>query len=271
MESDLVVNGVRLHYRIDGQPEGAPTVVLSNSLATDLGMWDDLIPALADRYRILRYDKRGHGQSDAKDAAIEIRSLADDAVALADALGFSGGHFVGLSIGGMTGQAIGLYHRDAFRTLVLCATSSQIPADLHPVWEGRIRTVREQGMEPMVEPTVERWFTPEGRESQAATVDRVKEMIRRTSPTGYISCCEAIVGMSYTDLLHRIETPTLVVPGEKDPALPVAMSQAIAERIPGARMEVVENAAHLCNIENPRRFNAILRSWLDEQEAARAA
>ncbi len=262
MEGDITVNGVRLHYRIDGPEDGVP-LVLSNSLATDLSMWDGQIPALTDKYRVLRYDKRGHGQSEPKDESIEIKTLADDAVALADALGFTGGHFCGLSIGGMTGQAVGLYHPDAFKSLALCATASAIPEQLHPIWEDRIATVGRDGMEPMVAPTLERWFTEGYRARAQDKIGAVGDMIRGTSPTGYIRCSEAIMRLNYTDRLGSITTPTIVIPGEVDPALTLAMSETIHEAIPGSELQPVKGAAHLCNIEDPEQFNGILRGWLD--------
>lgn len=262
MDGDITVNGVRLHYRIDG-PEGGVPLVFSNSLATNLTMWDAQVPAFTDKFRVLRYDKRGHGQSEPKDDSIEIKTLADDVVALADALGFTGGHFCGLSIGGMTGQAVGLYHPEAFKSLALCATSSAIPSDLHPIWEDRIASVRKDGMGSMVDSTLARWFTDEFTKGAGQDMTTVGEMIRTTSSVGYIRCCEAIMRLNYTDRLSGIKTPTILIPGEVDPALPMAMSEIIQDRIPGAEMQPVTGAAHLCNIQDPAQFNGILREWLD--------
>ena len=262
MEGDITANGVRLHYRIDGPEDGVP-LVLSNSLATNLHMWDGQMAALTDRYRVLRYDKRGHGKSEAIDTEIEIRTLADDAVALATALGFTGGHFCGLSIGGMTGQAIGLYHPTAFRSLALCATASAIPLEAHPIWDERIAAVRRDGMESMVAPTLQRWFTEGYRARAGAGLHAVGEMIRGTSTVGYIRCSEAIMRLGYTDRLGTINTPTIVIPGELDPSLTLAMSEVIHDRIPGSELAPVKGAAHLCNIEDPAQFNGILRGWLD--------
>ena len=262
MEGDITANGVRLHYRIDGPEDGVP-LVLSNSLATTLHMWDGQMAALTDHYRVLRYDKRGHGNSEAKDETIEIRTLADDAVALAEALGFTGGHFCGLSIGGMTGQAIGLYHPTAFRSLALCATASAIPKEMHPIWDGRIAAVRRDGMDPMVAPTLDRWFTESYRARAETDLASVGDMIRGTSTIGYIRCSEAIMRLDYTDQLGSITTPTIVVPGEFDPSLTLAMSEVIHDRIPGSELAPVKGAAHLCNIQDPPQFNAILRAWLD--------
>ncbi len=266
MEGDATVNGVRLHYRIDGPDDGVP-LVFCNSLATDLHMWDEQIPALSDKYRILRYDRRGHGQSEAKDEPIEIKSLADDVVALAGELGFQGGHFCGLSIGGMTGQAIGIYHPNAFKSLAVCATSSAIPKEMHQTWIDRIATVKEHGMGVMGDVTVQRWFTADWIAANPARVAEVRAMIVNTSVVGYSRCCEAISQLDYTSQLGGIKTPTIIIPGEVDPALPPAMSDTIHKNLPGSRLETVMGAAHLCNVQDPDQFNGILRRWLDEQSA----
>ena len=266
MEGDVTVNGVRLHYRIDGPDDGIP-LVFCNSLATDLHMWDEQIPALSDKYRILRYDRRGHGQSEAKDEPIEIKTLADDVVALAGELGFKGGHFCGLSIGGMTGQAIGIYHPNAFKSLAICATSSAIPAEMHQTWVDRVATVKANGMEVMGDVTVQRWFTQDWITANPKRVAEVRAMIVNTSVVGYSRCCEAISRLNYTSQLGGITTPTIIIPGEVDPALPPAMSDVIHANLPGSRLETVMGAAHLCNVQDPDQFNGILRRWLDEQSA----
>lgn len=255
-------DGVRLAYRIDG-PKTGPGIMFSNSLATDHAMWDGQVSAFTDRYRVLRYDKRGHGKSDAFDTPVTMRTLADDAVALAEATGFTGGHFVGLSIGGMIGQAIGLYHPGVFRSLSLCMTTSQIPDAAHPTWADRLRTAREDGMAALVAPTLERWFTEGFRNNNPDAVEKIAGMIRATSITGYIRCSEAILGMKFTDHLGDITDPVLVLPGEKDPGLPPAMSEIIRGRIPNARYDMVMGAAHLANIQEPNQFNRILRGFID--------
>lgn len=261
-EGRVEINGTQLNYRIDG-PADAPGVVLGNSLATNFTMWEDQMAALTERYKVLRFDKRGHGGSDVGDAEITIESLADDAVALAREFGFLGGHYVGLSIGGMIGQAIGLNHDDAFASLTLCATTSQIPAEALPMWDDRIAKAEAEGMGVMVAPTLERWFTEGYRAAEPDRVARVGEMVASTSVEGYARCSRAIMKLNFTERLADVATPTLVVPGELDPALPVPMSEVIAANIPGARMEIVPGAAHLCNIEKADAFNAIIRAFLD--------
>ncbi len=261
-------DGVRLAYQIDG-PESGPCIMFSNSLATDFSMWDNQVSAFTDRYRVLRYDKRGHGRSDTFDTQITMQTLADDAVALAEATGFTGGHFVGLSIGGMTGQAIGLCHPGAFKSLSLCMTSSQIPEAAHAVWAERLRTAREDGMAALVTATLERWFTENFRNSNPQAVENVAGMIRATSVSGYVRCSEAILGMKFTDRLGEISDPVMVLAGEKDPGLPPAMSETIRDGISGARYDMVMGAAHLANIQEPDQFNRLVRVFIDGVEGAK--
>ncbi|MDJ0685024.1 MAG: 3-oxoadipate enol-lactonase [Alphaproteobacteria bacterium] len=266
MTGVFTANGVALNYRLDG-PEDSPKLVFSNSLGTNLHMWDPQVAALQDAFHILRYDKRGHGKSQRISDPFPMETLAEDVVALCKGLGFEGAHFCGLSIGGMTGQALGLFHPGFFQSLALCATSSQIPEDQHPFWRDRIATVKAHGMAPVVEPVIQRWFSEDFITAQPERVDEIADMLRTTSPEGYYRCSEAVMGMRYTDRLSAIETPTLLIPGELDPALPVEMSEIIAERIPGARMQIIPKAAHLCNLEQPEAFSAILRDWLASQTA----
>ncbi len=259
------VNGINIHYRIFG-PEDGVKVMFSNSLATNLAMWDAQIEAMANEYHILCYDKRGHGQSGGFDQDITIKDLADDAVALAQATGFQDAHFCGLSIGGMTGQAIGIFHPGMFRSLALCATTSAIPNKVLPTWEQRISEALTNGMDGLVAPTLGRWLTQDTQQNQPELVAHVSRMISTTSPKGYAGCSRAIMKLNYTDQLKSITTPSIIIPGELDPALPVSMSEIIAAHLPGSVMKTVPGAAHLCNIENPEDFNKILIDWIKSQE-----
>lgn len=265
MSDFLHVNGVNIHYRITG-PEDGIKVMFSNSLATNFSMWDRQIEVMGDAYRILCYDKRGHGQSDDFDHDITIKDLADDAVALAKATGFEQAHFCGLSIGGMTGQAIGIFHPNMFKSLALCATTSAIPQEVLPTWEARISQALTQGMDGLVEPTLSRWLTQETRQLHPELVADVSKMISTTKPKGYAGCSRAVMKLNYTEQLQNITTPVMIIPGEHDPALPVSMSEIIAAHLPGSLMKIVPGAAHLCNIENPKDFNAILIDWITSQE-----
>lgn len=254
-------NGIEMHYTLDG-PEGAPVVALSHSLATTLAMWDPQMPALTARYRVLRYDTRGHGGTEAPAGAYSLDLLADDAAALLRALGIARTHWVGLSMGGMIGQTLALKRSGLVASLALCDTSSRVPPEARPTWADRIRTAETQGMEPLVEPTIGRWFTPGFVASRPDTVEPVRAMIRGTSPRGYVGCCHAISALDLTDRLGAIAVPTVVVVGEEDQGTPVAASRAIQERIPGAELVVLKSASHLSNVEQPEAFTSVLTSFL---------
>lgn len=257
----ITANGIGVNYTLDG-PAGAPVVTLSHSLATDLSMWDPQLKALTTRYRVLRYDTRGHGGTDAPAGAYTLEQLADDARALLRALVIPRTHWVGLSMGGMIGQTLALAAPDLFQSLVLCDTSSRIPAEARPLWQERIKTAETQGMEPLVEPTLGRWFTAPFREQRKDVVDLVRAMIRATPPRGYAGCCHAISALDLTDRLSAITLPTLVVVGEDDQGTPVAASRAIQARIAGAQLEILKSAAHLSNLEQPEAFTRVVTSFL---------
>ena len=259
----ISANGISMNYTFDG-PTDAPVVTMSHSLATDCGMWDPTVPALTSRFRVLRYETRGHGQTEAPRGAYTLEQLADDARALLRALGIQRTHWVGLSMGGMIGQVLALKAPDVLLSLSLCDTSSRIPADAKPQWEDRIRTAEAKGMEPLVEPTLARWFTAPFRERRKDVVDRVATMIRTTPVAGYVGCCHAISALNLTDRLSAIKLPTIVIVGEDDPGTPVAASRLIAENIKGARLEIISSAAHLSNIEQPEAFNRALSSFLEK-------
>jgi len=212
----ISVNDISMNYTFDG-PADAPVVTMSHSLATDRGMWDPTVPALTSRFRVLRYETRGHGQTEAPRGAYTLEQLADDARALLRALGIQRTHWVGLSMGGMIGQVLALRASDVLLSLSLCDTSSRIPADAKPQWEDRIRTAEAKGMEPLVEPTLARWFTAPFRERRKDVVDRVATMIRTTPVAGYVGCCHAISALNLTDRLSAIKLPTIVIVGEDDP------------------------------------------------------
>jgi 3-oxoadipate enol-lactonase len=257
----ITANGISMNYTLEG-PEAAPVVTMSHSLATDLGMWDPTVVALKGVYRVLRYDTRGHGGTDAPTGAYSLEQLADDAAALLKALGIAKTHWVGLSMGGMIGQTLALRSPGLFRSLSLCDTSSRIPPDAKPLWAERIRTAESVGMEPLVEPTLQRWFTAPFREREKTLMDRVAAMIRATPPQGYAGCCHAIAALDLTNRLAAIAIPTCVIVGEDDPGTPVAASRTIHERIAGSRLEIIKSAAHIANMEQPEAFNRALTSFL---------
>ncbi len=257
----ITANGININYSLDG-PASAPVVMLSHSLATNLSMWDPQMPALTPRYRVLRYDTRGHGGTDAPDGAYSLDQLAEDARALLRALGIGRTHFIGLSMGGFIGQILALKYPQMLQSLVLCDTTSRVPADAKPMWDERIRVAKTQGMGPHVEPTVGRWFTAPFLELHPNVVNPLRQMIRATKPAGYIGCCHAIAALDLTDRLDAITVPTLVIVGEDDPGTPVAASRTIHERIKGSELVILKSASHLSNMEQPEAFNWAVTAFL---------
>lgn len=260
----IQANGIQLYYQLAGSAD-APVVMLSNSLGTRLEMWDPQMQALTERYRVLRYDSRGHGRSDAPDGPYTIDMLADDALGLLDALDIERAHFCGLSKGGMVGQVLGAKHGDRLISLALCSTACHLPP--RELWDERIRVASEQGMAALADGVVERWFTEPFRREPSITVDRVRRMIIDTPPHGYAACCAAIRDMDLREVITGIRVPTLVIVGDKDPATPPEKAKEIQNRIPGARLEVVPDAAHLLNIEQDVVFDAALTSLLDRHRS----
>jgi 3-oxoadipate enol-lactonase len=255
------VNDIDVHYTLDG-PADAPTVTMSHSLATDLSMWDPQAVALAKRYRVLRYDTRGHGGTDAPAGAYSLGQLADDARGLLEALGIARTHWVGLSMGGMIGQTLALSTSGILQSLSLCDTSSRVPAEAKPLWDERISIAETKGMDPHVEPTIARWFTPKFVESRPDVINPVRDMIRRTNPRGYAGCCHAIRALDLTDRLGAITLPALIIVGAQDVGTPVAASQAIHERVKGSELVILDSAAHLSNLEQPGAFTDALETFL---------
>jgi 3-oxoadipate enol-lactonase len=255
------VNGISVNYTLEG-PAQAPVVTMSHSLATDNSMWDPTVPALTGRFRVLRYETRGHGQTDAPKGAYTLDQLADDAEELLKALGIARTHWVGLSMGGMIGQTLALRSPQLFASLALCDTSSRMPAEGRSLWDDRIRTAETQGMEPLVEPTLARWLTEPFRKSRKDVVDKVATMIRSTPAAGYVGCCHAIKVLDLTDRINAIKLPTVVIVGEDDPGTPVAASKVMHERIAGSKLEILKSAAHLSNMEQPDAFNRALTGFL---------
>jgi 3-oxoadipate enol-lactonase len=257
----IAANGINVNYTLDG-PATAPVVTLSHSLAADLTMWDPQMPALTQKYRVLRYDTRGHGGTDAPAGPYTLEQLAEDARALLQALGIARTHWIGLSMGGMIGQTLALSSPGLFQSLSLCDTSSRIPAEAKPLWQERIKTAETQGMEPLVEPTIGRWFTAPFRDAGKAVVDGIRARIRATNPRGYAGCCGAISQLDLTDKIAAIKVPTLIVVGEEDQGTPVAASRAIQAQITGSQLEIIKSASHLSNLEQPEEFTRIVTTFL---------
>ncbi len=251
-------DGVSLHYRLDG-PETGPVLVLSNSLGTDLGMWDPQMPALQQRYRVLRYDTRGHGQSGLPPAPYQVDRLGKDVLALMDGLNVSQAMFCGLSMGGMTGMWLGVHAPQRFTKLVLCNTAAKIGTP--EIWNSRIATVEQGGTAAILSGVIQRWFTEGFVKAQPAAVERISAMLRATPPGGYTAACGAVRDMDQRDSLAAIRLPTLVIAGSHDLSTPAQDGRFIADAIPGARY-VEFPAAHLSNVEVAADFTKALTDFL---------
>lgn len=259
----IEVNGMYINYELSGK-EGAKVVVLSHSLSSSMIMWEPQLEVLEPHFQVLRYDMRGHGQSDAPEGAYTLEQLAADVTGLLEALGLKTVHFVGLSIGGMIGQCLGLNHAHRLDRLVLCDTTAVIPTEARQLFVEREQAAREKGMAALVQGTLERWFTPGYLQENPPVVDRIRNQVLATPVAGYVGCSQAIMGLNYLDRLSEIHLPTLIMVGEDDPGTPVSASEAIHDRIPGSRLEVLPHAAHLSNIEQAQAFNAHLMGFLRE-------
>lgn len=242
-------------------PRDAPVVAFSNSLGTTLAMWDAVVPRLADRYRILRYDTRGHGKSATRDAPAEIDDLAGDLLRLLDDLGIARIHGVGLSLGGMTMQALASSKPDRVASLTLMATAAHMPSEAS--WNERAATVRESGTQAIVEATLGRWFTPGFAERRPDVVDPIRAAFTACDAAGYAVCCGAIGRMDLRPLLSAITAPTLVVAGREDPATPPAMAEEICRGIAQAELVTLPRAAHLLAVERPDAAGAYLAQFLE--------
>jgi 3-oxoadipate enol-lactonase len=255
-------NGARLNYRFDG-PADAPVLVLSNSLGTNLSMWDPQIPALAAQFRVLRYDTRGHGQSSVTAGPYSISQLGRDVVGLLDGLGIERAHFCGLSMGGVTGMWLGVYAADRINRLVLCNTAAKIGSA--EMWNTRIDTVRTNGLNAVAETQAQRWFTPAFIARAPNVIAATRQMIASTSPEGYAANCGAIRDMDQRETISRIRARTLVIAGLHDPVISAADIRYLVDTIPGAKLVELE-ASHLSNVEAPVEFTKALLNFLTEPE-----
>lgn len=248
--------------RVEHTPRpGAPALLLMNSLGTTLEMWDDQLAALSERYELIRFDARGHGKSTPgihKEASIDL--LANDALAVLDTCGIARAHLCGISLGGMIAMHIARQWPDRVLKAALCNTTPYMPP--RETWESRIQTALTQGLAPLVEATLQRWFTAEFHQAHPEKVDRVRSMFLETAPAGYAACCAAIRDMDQRESIRDITAKTLVIGGTKDAGTTPAHAELIANSIPEAKLVMLE-AAHLSNIERPTEFTVALIEFLE--------
>ncbi len=261
------VGDIDIACRWDG-PEDGPVVVMAHAMGTSHRLWDRQVPALADRYRVLRYDFRGAGDTDAPPAPYTLARFDADAVGLLDAFGLDRVHWIGISTGGMIGQGLGILHPERVLSLSLCCTLSCTEPE-HRAWIGeRQALVRAEGMRAVWDATDRYWFTDAFAEAAGAGYRAVRDVFVATDVEGYVGGTSAVAGLDYRDSLHRIAAPTHVVGSRDDPAAPIACTHAIHERIAGSRLTVIANQRHFPNVEAPAEFNAILRRGLDRMAGA---
>jgi len=256
---------VDVHHSLEG-PEGAPVIVFSNSLGTTGAMWDAQAAALSNRFRVLRYDTRGHGETPAPPGPYSMGDLADDVLALLDRLELERVSFCGLSIGGMTGMWLGVHAPERIDRLVICCTGMQLPPP--EMWTDRAALVRDQGMGEVIDATMERWFTPAFPERSPDVVERIREIFLATDREGYAGCCEALAEFDMRGQLAGIKAPTLVIAGEDDQVGTPERAAAIGEEIEDSRVVVLPQARHLAAVEQAEAVTRELEQHL-RVEAAR--
>jgi 3-oxoadipate enol-lactonase len=250
-------------------PMDDPPVILSCSLGTDRSMWDPQTPALAGRNLVVRYDLRGHGQSPAPAGPYVISDLGEDLLALMDLLEIEQASLCGVSIGAMTSIWVAAHAPERVQRLVLCCTSAKFGPDAAEVYRARAETVREHTVDAVADGALERWFTPGFREAQPELMAQIRRGLTSTSSEGYAGCCEALAALDLRPVLGSISAPTLVIAGAEDPATPPDHGRAIADGIRGARFELIEDAAHLANIEKAEVVTPLIAGFIDAEQEGR--
>jgi 3-oxoadipate enol-lactonase len=256
----IKANGLNFNYTVDGT-EGAPWLVFSNSLATTVAMWDEQAAALKGKYRVLRYDQRGHGATDAPAGRYAFDTLIADAVALMDALGIRRANFGGLSMGGATALGLAQQHPDRVDSIIVCDSACMSTPQSSQQWEERIVVAQKEGMEALVEPTMARWFPPETLKANPPHLAKVRAMIRATPVNGFIGCAAALADHNYNAKVATVKCPTLFMVGEKDGTAPAAMKD-MQSRLPGSRYVELAGAGHISNMDRSAEFTKAIAEFL---------
>ena len=253
-----VDDGCVIHAEVEG-PERAPVLMLSNSLGTNLHMWDEQVGPLTRHFRLVRYDRRGHGQSSVPKGPYTMERLGRDVIGVLDALGIQKVNWCGLSMGGMVGMWLGANAANRVDKLILSNTAAYFPDKT--VWEGRIKLVRDKGLAAIVDANMERWFTKAFRDRSPGAMAKMRDMFLATKVDGYVGCDEAIRDMDHRPLLAKIAAPTLVIAGKYDPATTLEAGEFIKEHVPGAQIAVLD-AAHISNLEQPEVYAQTVLGFL---------
>ena len=257
----IKANGITFNYEIGG-PDGAPWLVLSNSLATNLSMWEPQAADLCRSFRLLRYDQRGHGGTEAPAGRYTYATLLADALALFDALGIARAHFCGLSMGGATALGLAELHPDRVDRVVVCDSPAMSTPASAQQWEERILAAQKGGMEALVESTMARWFPSEIHAAKPAYLDEVRAMIRATPVNGFIGCSAALADHDYNTAVATVTRPVLFIAGSKDGVTPAAMKD-MNGRLKGSRYVELEGAGHISNLDRPAEFTRAVREFLE--------
>ena len=251
-------DGCPIHVEVEGRDD-APALMLSNSLGTNLSMWDPQAKAFAKEFRLIRYDRRGHGQSGAPKGPYNMERLGRDVLAVLDALKVEKTHWCGLSMGGMVGQWLGANAPGRMGRMILSNTACYY-ADKE-IWNGRIKLLREKGLPAIVGGTMERWFTPAFRERSPQTIEQMSQMLLSTPLEGYIGCGEAVRDMDHREILAKIKAPVLIIAGKHDPATTVENAEYIRDRVAGSKLAILD-AAHISNVEQPEIYTKTALDFL---------
>jgi 3-oxoadipate enol-lactonase len=258
---DVLRDGCRLSYCLEGDPR-APALLLSNSLGTTHELWASQVARLSSAFRVIRYDTRGHGRSDAPKGAYTLEMLGLDALAILDAAGTPRAHVCGLSLGGLTAMWLGVHAPDRIESLILASTAARIGNAL--LWQERIELVKSSGLRPLANATMDRWFTGGFRAAHPDTVRRYRQMLESCPAEGYVSCCAVLRDADLRGEIGGIGVPALVIAGTHDPVTPPADAEAISTRIRDARVTELD-AAHLANVEQPEAFNDRVLGFINEK------
>lgn len=249
---------MKTNYKLQGTPN-SPVLIFSNSLGAEMMMWDELVPHLLPYFRVLQYDTRGHGGSEIPTGPYTIDTLGQDVIDLMDDLKIETAYYCGLSMGGLIGQWLGLNHPERFEKLVLSNTGAKIGDDER--WNTRIAAIKEEGMQAIVNDTMERWFTEDFRKHQFKLVAKIKSMFLRCDTTGYTNCCAAIRDADFRNKIQNISVETLIITGDEDPVTNVEQAEYLANKIPYAHLKVL-HARHLASTEKPKEYAQILLDFL---------
>jgi 3-oxoadipate enol-lactonase len=252
---------LKTNYQIDGA--GSRWVTFVTGIANDISLWDGQVPALAREFKVLRYDLRGHGGSESMPGDYTMALLTDDLLNLLDQRGIQKTSLVGLGLGGALAQAFAIQHPERVERLMPCCCRAQMVPDFAAMWHKLRDTVRQNGLESIVEPTVQRWFSEDFKAAHPEVLEKIRRMIRGTTQEGYLGVTGAFLGLAVEDRLSAIKAPTLYVSGADDHlGGPPPLMQGLSEKVKGARHVSVPKAAHIANIQNPEGFNQVLKEFL---------